>query len=394
MGILGLGIARSSAQSVTDLKIPPVPVEFSTWKLQAENAWGTEYLLEFSSPRASAYAKNDQVPLRVFVPKGDGPFPAVVVLHYLGAQDLRVERVLAQELCKRGIGAAVLALPYHLERTPAGFQSGELAIVPDTQSLRDNLTQAVLDCRRAIDFLAARPEFDPKRIGVSGVSLGAIVSGLLYGVDERLSRAAFVLGGADLANILWKSTRVVSQREVLRGKGYDEEKLRAELANVEPLTYLGTRRAERRQTLVVQAKFDTVIPASSSSALIRALGEPSVVHIETGHYGGVLVQRRILGEVAKYFEIAFAGREYVAPDRLYAPTLRIGVLSSTNARLDLGIGLDLWQLDGRGKTITTLFATPRGLQIVLGRKIGQGLSIGLNAGSHGVGAGLFWSSVL
>jgi dienelactone hydrolase len=288
-----------------------------------------------------------------------------------------------------------MALPYHLERTPKGFNSGDLAILPDTQNLKENLTQAVLDCRRALDFLGQRPEIDSTRLGVSGVSLGAIVSGLVYGVDSRLNRAAFVLGGVDLAHILWKSTRVVSARDVLRGKGYTEEKLRAELIDIEPANLIPDRKDDSvGKTLVVQARFDTVIPAKSSNELIAALGNPAVLRIDTGHYGGVLVQRRILREVARYFTVSFKSEAYVAPERLYAPTLRIGVLSSTNARFDLGLGLDLWRLDRENRSFTSLFATPRGLQFVVGRRIDRGISVGVNAGSHGVGVGIFWSSIL
>ena len=36
--------------------------------------------------------------------------------------------------------------------------------------------QAEQDIRRTVDLLASRPEIDPQRIGITGISLGGIVA--------------------------------------------------------------------------------------------------------------------------------------------------------------------------------------------------------------------------
>ena len=61
------------------------------------------------------------------------------------------------------------------------------------------MRQAVCDVRRAAVWLAARPDVDPERLGVSGISLGGIVSALAAAVDPAIREGAFLLAGGDLS---------------------------------------------------------------------------------------------------------------------------------------------------------------------------------------------------
>ena len=58
----------------------------------------------------------------------------------------------------------------------------------------DTARQAVLDLRRAIDVLAARPDVDPNRIPYVGHSYGAQWGAILSAVDRRM-KACFLIGG-------------------------------------------------------------------------------------------------------------------------------------------------------------------------------------------------------
>lgn len=55
--------------------------------------------------------------------------------------------------------------------------------------------QTIVDMRRAIDVLVARPDVDPTRIGFIGGSYGAAMGGILAGVEPRVR--AFVLAVGD-----------------------------------------------------------------------------------------------------------------------------------------------------------------------------------------------------
>jgi hypothetical protein len=389
LGLLCFWIS-SFGQAVT---VPPPPIAFADWKAEEVTDDFTEYSLKFPSAMVTAYPENNEVPTRIFIPEGKkGPFPTVVVLHYWGATDLRPERELATELCRRGIAAAVMTLPYHLERTPAGQRSGAMAIQGSIQGLKDMSTQCVLDVRRLIDFLDTREEIDPVKIGITGTSLGALVTALSYALDTRISSATFVLGGVDFAQIMWNSSRVVLQRDALRRQGYTEGRLRNELVDVEPLTYLGKRTLG--PSLVVGAKFDTVVPNGATDELIAVLPNPKVLWLDTGHYGGIFVQRRLMREVAAFFDSVFHEKPYTAPRKLYAPTVRVGLKADTPNGFDVALGLDLFQFDSKGETFVTLLVTPRGPDIFAGRKITPVLAAGVFFNTRNIGVGIFWSTVL
>ena len=395
---VGLCVALAAACGVAsgqlpDLAVPPPPIAFADWRRVELGETYREYSVHFPSAMVTAYEANNVVPLRVFLPAtGAGPFPVAVVLHYWGATGQRAEVALAQELVDRGIAAVLVSLPYHMERTPKGRTSGELAIQPDPESMRATMGQSVLDVRRTVDWIATRPELDANRIALTGTSLGGLVGATAYGVEPRITAAAFVLAGADLAHILWHSSRVVAQRDELRRRGYSEGRLREELAGIEPLRYLARRRTS--PTFVVGARFDTVIPPEDTQKLIEALPEAHVLWVDTGHYGGVFVQRKILHLVADFVEATFVGRAFEPPGRLYAPTLRIGVQWNTTQGLQVAVGLDLWKSSARAEAFASFLVTPKGAQVFLGHQVGRGFAIGVAARPDGIAVGAFWSTIL
>lgn len=322
----------------------------------------------------------------------DKPIPVVIILHYWGATDQRIERELARELAANNIAGLMVTLPYHLTRTPPHFRSGELAVQPDPEKLTGTMTQSVLDVRRAIDFIQTRPEFDHTKIGIAGTSLGSLVSVLSYAIDTRINVAAFMLGGADLAHILWHSSRVVQERDALRRRGYTEARMRKELETIEPLGYLASR--PEGKTFVVGAKFDTVIPRVDTEKLIHALPNVKTLWLDTGHYGGVFVQTRIIRTVNNFFIQAFKGTSFTTPRRLYAPTVRFGVQYNTDTSLQVAAGIDLWKSNGRGDVFSSIFATPKGPELFLGAQLTHGFSLGIFGTPRTVSIGLLWSSVL
>jgi len=386
-----LAAAKAQAPQIDITQAPP-PIVFKSWQEVEETDDGTEYLETFPSPVVSSYPQNNIVPLRVFIPVTKKPANVVLIFHYWGATDLKLERTLATELNRKGIAAAVMTLPYHLTRTPAGYRSGELAIDPDPDRLKATMSQSVQDARRALDFLATRSEIRMDKVGVSGTSLGAIVTALVAATDERVTQASFLLGGVDIAHVLWTSSRVVPQRDMMRRRGITEEKLRKQLADVEPGTLL--KKHHPASSFVVGGQFDTVVPRQSTEELIDVLQTKNVLWIDTGHYGGMFVQRRLMREVATYYNSEFNGNAFVTPNKLYAPTIRLGASVDAPGGLDIGIGLDLLKFDRRGDAFAALFITPRGPKVFAGASLAQGFAIGVFGSAKGLSAGLMWSVVL
>ena len=137
----------SFAQTKLDLRDPIPSISFEEWKEVGDSNRWREYVLSFPSAYVSPEPINNTVPLRIFIPKPREadepvkPYPVVLILHYWGAKDIKVERSMADQFAQRGIASVILTLPYHLARTPEGFRSGELAIQPSgRQTLQSRLS--------------------------------------------------------------------------------------------------------------------------------------------------------------------------------------------------------------------------------------------------------------
>lgn len=79
-------------------------------------------------------------------------------------------------------------------------------IGPGTQPLnfttqdRDEQIQLIIDLRRAMDLLAARPDVDQHAIGFLGASYGASMGGLFAGVEPRIAAAVLESGDGGLVS--------------------------------------------------------------------------------------------------------------------------------------------------------------------------------------------------
>jgi len=377
---------------------PPDPGTVN-WALSKAKGNEKVFYCTFQSAVPSKYPKNQTVPVWLYEPAtGNGPFPMVLVLHYLGALDLGSEVSLAHKLNQRGIAALLIALPYHLSRTPNGFRSGQLAIVPNVDSLTQTMVQSVWDSRDAISLALKRPEIESSPVGIAGISLGSVVAEIAYGIDKRITNGAFVLGGSELGSILWHSITVVEVKERLRREGFTEAKLTRSLMPIEPNVYLDARESqnpgETRNCLVVSAQFDRVIPPFATLSLVRSLPDPYQIKIDTGHYGGAFVQSRIETEVSNFFAASDQNQVFTPPRKIDAPTLRLAAQAMTSVGFDIGIGVDLFRTHEVEPFFGTFMVTPRGAEMFMGKEISNGISFGIVGGTRGAGIGVFWSTIL
>ncbi len=371
----------------------PASVTFENWQPIRQDDISDEFEARFQSAIVTPYPENNTVRLKILRPADRlGPTPVVIVLHYWGAFNESLERSFAAQLNRSGIAAILMPLPLHLSRTPHGYKSGELAVQADPTRLIETMTQAVSDVRRTVDFIASRSEFVPGKIGLAGTSLGAIVASLAFAVEPRIAASSYLVGGADLAGILWNSSRVVTQRESLRRRGFDEAKLRAALEPIEPLRFLSGH--DSRPSYVIGGRFDTVVPRANTEALIKGLGTTRVSWMDSGHVGGLISQRSVLRSLAEFFASTFEGRSMIERSSFVMPTLRAGMTLSQFNGLQVGIGFDLWRTPVGSRLFGTILATPRGPQVFGGYQLQSGLSVGVIASPRRISPGLFWSIVL
>ncbi|MEN3000466.1 MAG: alpha/beta hydrolase family protein [Armatimonadota bacterium] len=382
-------LSLACAQSLDEPLNPVFPSRF-TAAMQHEGY--VEYRVEFPSAFVSSYAVNNTVYARWLVPKAPSRLPAVVLLHSLGILQPTLELALARELVRHHIAVLLLTLPYHMERTPPGYGSGDLVLEGDVSVLRQTLIQAVWDVRRAIDWLARQPEVDGTRIGLVGISLGAILGATVLGVEPRLHSAVLILGGVDVAHIVWHSLLAIRTRIRLREQGYTLPRLREAIADVEPMYRLTPELGAK--TFVIGARFDLVVPTEDTEKLIRALGNPRVFWLNTGHFGGALVQRPLFRMVRRYLVARFAGEVPPIESSPFVPTVRIGAIYSAERDFRLAVGVDFWRSDKHGTLFLTGVLTPRGGSLFAGVRLRLGFSAGIEITARRNTGAIFWHFVL
>jgi len=381
-----------SSGTQNPVQTPPPKIDFLPWNEVRSDDTSTEYSVQFPSAVQTPYPENNTVHLTCLMPSDRvDAVPAVVILHYWGAYDLFVEKKMAAQLNRHGIGAVIVSLPYHLQRTPKGHISGELAIQANPTALGQTMLQSVLDVRRTIDWIQSRSELQKGDVGLAGTSLGTIVASLVLGVEPRVKSAVFLIGGVDLAGIMWNSSRVVQQRESLRRDGFNESVLRERLVAVEPATYLKT--APPRPALVIGAKYDTIVPSQYTQELINLLHEPVVQWLPTGHFGGALAQHGILRAQTDFFVSSFTGTAFRKDLSLNAPTIRFGVIYDGGTP-EVAAGIDLIHTKStRQKWIVSALASPRRFRIVGGYLPSANMMLGVSLSNRRVSPGVFWSFV-
>ncbi len=125
---------------------------------------------------------NGRITAFYIVPKGDGPFPAVLFMP--GAPGARFTFYTeAVALAQRGIASLLPDPPY--ARPPIED------VVEFKPADRDGIVQEVVEIRRAVDFLVSKDEIDPSRLGYVGFSWGGSLGANFAAVERRVG--SFVL---------------------------------------------------------------------------------------------------------------------------------------------------------------------------------------------------------
>ena len=133
-----------------------------------------------------------------------GPLPAVLYCHWHGGQyDIGKDEMLRTNAAPVAAGPALARQGYVVLGIDAycfGERNGQGPGGPAEKGSAGEMTAAkfqlwagrtlwgmiLRDDRMALDYLASRPEVDPQRIGVTGISMGATRTWWLMALDERL----------------------------------------------------------------------------------------------------------------------------------------------------------------------------------------------------------------
>lgn len=232
------------------------------------------------------------VQMLYFPSPAPGRRPAVVVTPILGGSNV-VATMMATALAEHGVHAAVVL------RAESYLDSAA-----SVERLERVLRTAVIDRRRAVDFLSTLPEVDPARIGAFGVSMGGIVSACFAAAEPRVKATMLVMAGGDVPDIILRSNEPRLRRYVteMGARGLSgpalEEAMRAALTT-DPL--LLAPAIDARRVLFVAARFDQAVPPRNQERLWEALGRPERDVLPTGHYSAALYLPWIRARALAFF---------------------------------------------------------------------------------------------
>ena len=251
----------------------------------------------FEIPAPPAFGQtNRTIVFDYYGRRGGKPTPVIMVLPIAGGS-YGLERHFASYFARHGLAAVIV----HRQKLSRDFQR-----IEDINRL---LTQTVLEHQQVIDWIEAQPELDAARIGIFGVSMGAIKGALLTPLDERVKVAVLGLVGGDLPYILTRTTesgiakrRMALLREQHRSLSELEQELKQTITcdpnNLAPYV-------DAKKVLLVLAAFDTVVPIKKGRELRAKMGNPETIILPAGHYTALVflpyVQRQALGFIQKQF---------------------------------------------------------------------------------------------
>ena len=245
-------------------------------------------LLEYPSAVETPHPENNVVQARYFAAarRPGAARRAVVVLPQWNA-DAGAHVGLSRLIARFGISALRLSLPYHDARMPPELHRADYIVSANIGRTLQVCRQAVLDARRAVDWLRARGY---ERIGILGTSLGSCLALLTAAHDRRITAAALNHISPYFADVVWEGLSTAHVREGLDG-ALDLALLRDLWMPISPAPYVERMRGKR--ILLVYARYDHSFPVRLSRELVedfRCRGlAPEVFVLPCGHYSTGIV---------------------------------------------------------------------------------------------------------
>jgi len=263
-------------------RMEPADFAFKTKRLHAVEGAYTVYSLQFPSPVKSPFPENNTVHARYYLPEGKGPFPTTVVLDILAGSET-IPRLMCDHLARKGVASLHVQLPYYGPRKPKNAKVKLLStnLLVTLPAIR----QAVLDLRVTNAWLRSRPEVDAARLGISGTSLGSLVSALTAAMEDRYRKVVILLGGGGFVDAYYTHPQAREAVKTFEASGGTKDFARFLFAPYDPATWAA--RLAGRDVLIMAGKQDEVIFPEMTEKLWLKAGKPEIVWFDCTHLGAV-----------------------------------------------------------------------------------------------------------
>lgn len=203
-------------------------------------------------------SQGDDAGACLVMPPGDGPFPVVIYAPGLSANVAEVVLDDAVALAQEVYAGLLIYEPQY----SVGFT------LDDARGNCRLAVKYVVQERRALDLLETLPKIDTERVAFVGWSRGALVGGVLAGVDDRVK--AYVLIG-------------LSIQKRSRGESAANDGWYAQCAVVASVAYLGHNK--RAAFCFVNGKDDKYAMGDAKTLLAAAAPRPRVLKVCEGAHG-------------------------------------------------------------------------------------------------------------
>jgi len=209
--------------------------------------------ISYASPRGG------RVTGRLFVPRGSGPFPGVVLAHGMPGN---AEAFTGRAVYIAKHGAVVVAIDAPFNRRP-----GQMVTISPQDSAEQ--VQLIVDLQRAVDLLITRPDVDSARLAYVGRSYGAATGAIFAGVERRLK--TYILASGDGGMTVRHRVQGAPRPPV------SDEQFQRWLDAMDPIEgyrFLGRANAP---ILFQSARRDHIIPVERAEALHALVSGPKEV---------------------------------------------------------------------------------------------------------------------
>jgi dienelactone hydrolase len=226
---------------------------------------------------------------------GDARTPVVVLLPVFTGH-LKIPRFFARYFANQGWAAVVVTRG----RDPLD------ALTAPEETVRSNLESY----SRVLDWAEREPDVDPTRIGVLGVSLGAMDAVMLTALDRRVNSLVIAMAGGDLSYLLANTNYrpvVRTMDDMASELGMSREALGEDLdaaIKLDPLAVAPYIDAER--VFMVLTRTDAIIPFEAQEELRATMGSPEAMYLLTGHRLSVVFFPKVRNAAFEFFARRFA----------------------------------------------------------------------------------------